>query len=78
MNLQLYEEEKVEKERVKRELEQVKKELREAKAELEKQMRKNEANRVSDTNDKRVCINIDFIDYMCIPLQMSPVLKFLS
>jgi len=52
--LQLYEEEKIEKERLKRELEQVKKELRESKVELERQMKKNEASRVSDTNDKRV------------------------
>ncbi|XP_052809879.1 protein phosphatase 1 regulatory subunit 12A-like isoform X4 [Mya arenaria] len=49
----LYEDEKTEKERLKRELEQCKKELREAKVELEKQMNKHEANRVSDTNDKR-------------------------
>ncbi|XP_053397558.1 protein phosphatase 1 regulatory subunit 12C-like isoform X14 [Mercenaria mercenaria] len=49
----LYEDEKHEKERLKRELEQCKKELREAKLELDRQMKKNEANRVSDTNDKR-------------------------
>ncbi|KAL4232952.1 hypothetical protein ACF0H5_007640 [Mactra antiquata] len=49
----LYEDEKHEKEKLKRELEQCKKELREAKLEIDKQMRKNEANRVSDTNDKR-------------------------
>ena len=51
---QLYEEEKSEKERLKRDLEQCKKELREAKAELDRQLKRNDANRVSETNDKRV------------------------
>lgn len=57
MIFQLYEDEKLEKERLKRELEQCKKELREAKLEIDRQMKKNEANRVSDTNDKRVSFN---------------------
>ena len=53
---QLYEEEKTEKERLKRDLEYCKKELREAKTELDRQMKRNDANRVSETNDKRVRI----------------------
>ena len=51
---QLYEEEKSEKERLKRDLEYCKKELREAKLELDRQMKRSDANRVSETNDKRV------------------------
>jgi len=49
----LYEEERHQKEQLKRDLEQCKKELREAKAELDRQVRRQEANRLSDTNDKR-------------------------
>ena len=51
---QLYEEEKIEKERLKRDLDNCKKELREAKAELDRQMKRSDASRVSETNDKRV------------------------
>ena len=53
-NLQLYEEEKLKKDRLKRDLQQCKRELKDAKAELDRQMKRQEANRVSDTNDKRV------------------------
>ena len=52
--LQLYEDEKSNNDRLKRELEQTKKELVEAKAELDRLVRRNEAARVSDTNEKRV------------------------
>lgn len=58
--LQLYEDEKSNTERLKKELEQVKKELIESKAELDRLIKRNEANRLADTNDKRVNI-IKFI-----------------
>lgn len=58
---QLYEEEKLEKERLKRDLENCKKELREAKAELDRQMKRNDASRVSETNDKRVRLCSDIL-----------------
>ncbi|XP_052089089.1 protein phosphatase 1 regulatory subunit 12A-like isoform X12 [Mytilus californianus] len=51
--MQLYEDEKANTERLKKELEQVKKELIESKAELDRLMKRNEANRLADTNDKR-------------------------
>ena len=49
----LYEDEKSNTERLKKELEQVKKELIESKAELDRLIKRNEANRLADTNDKR-------------------------
>ena len=60
--LQLYEDEKSNTERLKKELEQVKKELIESKAELDRLIKRNEANRLADTNDKRV----NYINYKCI------------
>ena len=50
---QLYDEEKVENDRLRKELEQTKRELREAKNELDRVMKK-EAARASDTSEKRV------------------------
>ncbi|KAK3098884.1 hypothetical protein FSP39_023968 [Pinctada imbricata] len=49
----MYEDEKSSNDRLKRELEHTKKELVEAKAELDRLVRRNEAARVSDTNEKR-------------------------
>ena len=53
--LQLYEDEKSNTERLK-------KELIESKAELDRLIKRNEANRLADTNDKRV----NYINYKCI------------
>ena len=68
---QLYEEEKSEKERLKRDLEYCKKELREAKLELDRQMKRSDANRVSETNDKRVRnslpVSTSFFDLILLP-----------
>ncbi|XP_071133894.1 protein phosphatase 1 regulatory subunit 12A-like isoform X18 [Mytilus edulis] len=49
----LYEDEKANTERLKKDLEAVKKELIESKAELDRLIKRNEVNRLADTNDKR-------------------------
>ncbi|XP_071133926.1 protein phosphatase 1 regulatory subunit 12A-like isoform X47 [Mytilus edulis] len=51
--MQLYEDEKANTERLKKDLEAVKKELIESKAELDRLIKRNEVNRLADTNDKR-------------------------